>query len=374
MYLEKQANYVPAIGEQFIEYWRKGLTYKGHDLKFFTDKSFFQYKYLLATAYYRINQKDDNHRTIYPDDTVFIADSGGYQMESFSRAGKTVNITPIQVLRWIENNADIGMNLDIPPWNTFKDPLKRSVENFTIFENSRINYDFKLYNVLHGKSLNEIKIWYDAVKHFAFDGWAIGIDPATNVYLQIIGYMYLDEHDALNLPGFCHFFGMSGLQNMISLAMVSEHFDTAITFDSSSYNIGSRFRKYTMPGNIRYQVEFGRNAKHNLKKIPCNCPVCNNTEIEFLYLQDNNITPLLISLHNLYQYIETNKFVNSIICDNEFLEEYALSVNELKLVKNINKMFIDYEDHNTEYVYNAYKDLCMLRETGCKERNIEGQF
>ena len=64
MYLEKQANYVPAIGEQFIEYWRKGLTYKGHDLKFFTDKSFFQYKYLLATAYYRINQKDDNRKSI----------------------------------------------------------------------------------------------------------------------------------------------------------------------------------------------------------------------------------------------------------------------------------------------------------------------
>jgi tRNA-guanine family transglycosylase len=370
MHLEKQANYVPAIGEQFITYWNKSLTYKDFDVKFFTEKSLFTYKYMLATAYYRIVQNDNDHRKSYPDDIVFIADSGGYQMESFSRKGKDVNITPMQVLRWIEKNADIGMNLDVPPWDTFDDPLKRSVENFKLFEKNRINYNFKLYNVLHGKSLSEIQQWYGAVKDFNFDGWAIGIDPATNIYLQIIGYMYLHENDAANLNGFCHFFGMSGLQNMISLAMVSEHFDTALTFDSSSYNIGSRFRKYVLPGNIRYQVDFGRDAKHNLKSIPCNCPVCRNTNISLLYEQVNNITPILISLHNLYYYIETNKFVNSIVCDNDFLLEYALSVNELNLVKNINNMFDDYDKFGVEYVYNKYNNLCMLREPTHVARNL----
>lgn len=368
--LEKQANYVPAIGEQFITYWNKSHSYKDFDFKFFTEKSLFKYKYMLATAYYRIIQGDNDHRSSYPDDIVFIADSGGYQIESFSRKGKVVNITPMQVLRWIEQNADIGMNLDVPPWNTFNDPLKRSVENFGIFEKNRINYNFKLYNVLHGKSLNEITTWYNAVKQFSFDGWAIGIDPAANVYLQLIGYMYLHEHDALNLSGSCHFFGMSGLPNMISLAMLSNYFDTAITFDSSSYNIGSRFRHYTMPENIRYRVKFGRDSRKQLKSMPCSCPVCCNTTISELYVQDDIIAPLLISLHNLYQHIKVNKFVNTIVCDNDFLEQYALSVNELKLVRNINNMFRDYSSHDIEYVYERYKHLCMLREPNFCSQNL----
>jgi tRNA-guanine family transglycosylase len=370
MYLEKQANYIPAIGEQFISYWKRNHRYKNFDLKFFTEQSFFKYRYMLATAYYRITQNDNDHRSTYPDDAVFIADSGGYQMESFSRAGKNVDITPMQVLRWIENNSDIGMNLDVPPWNTFKDPLKRSIENFALFEKNRVNYNFKLYNVLHGKSYEEINTWYNAVKKFNFDGWAIGIDPATNIYLQIIGYMYLNEKDALNLNGFCHFFGMSGLQNMISLAMLSNYFDTAITFDSSSYNVGSRFRKFMLPNNIRYQWNMGREKPRKINNIPCNCPVCRNTTIEELYIQTDDMAPLLISLHNLYQYIETNKYVNTIVSDNDFLEEYALSVNELQLVKNINNMFLDYEKYNSEYVYEKYKPLCMLRGNQSVSRNL----
>ena len=48
------AEYVPAIGEQLNNAFLRKLEYNGHDMKFFTKKSFFEMDNALQSAYYGI--------------------------------------------------------------------------------------------------------------------------------------------------------------------------------------------------------------------------------------------------------------------------------------------------------------------------------
>ncbi|MFA5432863.1 MAG: hypothetical protein WC319_08335 [Candidatus Paceibacterota bacterium] len=349
--------YVPANGQQFENYWKNHpeLEFNGYDIKYFTEKSAFQHDHALVNAYYNIDIENVRKTYGYPSNLKLLVDSGGFQIASFTRKGKPISIQPIDILRWIEKNADIGMNLDEPVVNDFDTSLKRSLENFQIFQNSRENYNFKLYNILHGHNLTQIKNWYNAVKEFDFDGWAIGIKPSSNVFLQTLGYMVLHENNAKNLLNNIHFFGMSSIQNMLALAMLSHHFNTKITFDSSTFNMGSRTRMYYLPMSARYFLLFGRNKQKLMKTLPCNCPYCRNTNIDFMYSQDNQLVPIIISLHNLYQFVEVNKTINALVDDYDALLKYARSLNETKTVITMQNFLNDYNQHGYQKTYNDYK-------------------
>jgi len=370
------AIYVPANGQQFESYWKvqPDLTYHGFDIRHFTEKSFFRYKYSLTNAYYNLTRKIIDVRSCfrYPTDEIVIGDSGGFQIAANKRKGKTMDIEPMAILRWMESNVNIGMNLDMPLWGSFQESLKWSKENFGLFQSSRSNYDMKLYNIQHGRNLSEIRTWYDMAKEFQFDGWAIGIKPSNNVLLQLLGFVYLHEHDALNLKNGVHFFGVSGVQNMIALAILSEHFGMDITFDSSSFNMGSRIRAYYLPWSVRNFASFGRNQKKIMTKLPCNCPVCQNTTVEELYNQETPLTPVLLSLHNLYQFITVNNEINCMAKDPEVLMEYARSINEQKLTSIVYDFLTRYDSVGYLDTYNKFKYEQMFVQRHNRKFNLTG--
>ncbi len=356
------ACFVPALIGESIPRWKNNIHIGKYDLKYFTDKSFFKYGSLLTSAYYMVNSIQDFRIELdYPKNNLLIADSGGFQMASFARKHKKPNVTPTQILRWMESNADISMNLDVPPWDDFNASLKQSVENFKYFQDNRLNYDMKLYNILHGKTFQEMHTWYESVKDFNFDGWAYGVKPADNIYLQALGYMLLNEFDAPHIKTNFHMFGVSGIKNMIALSMITNHFDSTITFDSSSYGLGMLIRRFHFPYDIRHGIEFGRDAKKTMTSIPCNCPVCRHVTINDLYDQESQVTGSLLSLHNLYQYIEVNRIINALVSDDYALDEYSKSVGEYETVLNIRKMLKDYETSGTGTVYNNFKSLMVFR-------------
>ena len=362
--------FIPAITNALHSKRFNTINESPYDYKFFTSKSFFQYPYILTSSYYSLHYGIPNFRQYYqyPSEYKLVADSGGFQMATFARSGKTMDVTPLQILRWMETNADIGMNLDIPPWDDFNAALKQSIENFKFFEQNRLNYRMKLYNVLHGNSLDQMKVWYASVKDFNFDGWALGVKPTDNIFLQLIGYLFLREKDALHLENF-HMFGMSSMRNMITNAIISNHFDTTIAFDSSSYNTGSRFRKFCFPKDISHSIEFGRNNKKTLTSIPCKCPVCRNITINDLYDPGEN-GYMLLHLHNLYQCIEVNRSINAIVSDSFAFEKYCKSVGLSKIYNIINSILTDYEIRGVTRVYEKYKHLMTIGEEPLVQKNI----
>lgn len=387
-----KAEFVPAIGEQFNSVWRRGLKYKGkdgkeYDMKFFTDQSHFQLNIGLQSCFYGIcgTSKDQvsndlNKNPIkvdrdyskghfrnligWPKNKTLITDSAGFQIASFKIRGEQCKINPMDSLRWQEANADIAMNLDIPPtlgkvaeYDYFKEALKQSVENFKFFEANRRNFDMKLYNVLHGENIKLMDEWYNAVKGFtSFDGWAVGMKPPFDPMIQAMGFMYLWDKGEVQKDS-CygiHFFGTSGKHVVPTIVYIANKLQNKrITYDSSSYNIGSIYRTYYMPFDIGPHLSFGEKFKRinpHLKELPCQCPVCNS----IVDIEDLNKTDIyagtLISLHNMYQYQYYNEMLNKLVGDKELFLEYLRNINiSKKTLKSIE--FIDYAFEKG--IYNA---------------------
>jgi len=378
-----KAEFAPAIGEQFNSVWRRGLKFKGkdgkeYDMKFFTDQSHFQMDIALQCCYYGITgtskdndamdanknpikiDKDyskDHFRDLigWPKNKTLITDSAGFQMASFKRRGEECKINPMDSLRWQEANADIAMNLDIPStlykvaeYDWFKEALRMSIENFKFFEKNRRNYDMKLYNVLHGETVELMEEWYEGVKGFtSFDGWAVGVKPPFDPMLQAVGFMFLWEKGEIQKEK-CHgvhLFGTSGKHVAPTIVyMASKLQNKKITYDSSSYNIGSIYRTYYLPFDIGPHLSFGDKFKRinpHLKELPCNCPVCSTIDGVDILNGKDIYAGALISLHNMYQYHHYNEILNRLVGDKEMFLSYIKKINiSKKTLKSIE--FIDY--------------------------------
>jgi hypothetical protein len=358
-----KAVYVPAIGEQFASVWNRKLSYKGKDLKFFTNDSHFKMPAGLQSAYYGLYGVGKKIKTTYkeefniPDDFIFIADSGGYQIASWARKGEVCQLEPIDSLRWQEENCDVAMNLDVPPnidgnpsHNDFMKALEQSIKNFELFQKERKNYDMRLLNVLHGETLPMMDIWYNAVKHFKFDGWAVGMKPPFDPMIQVLGFMYLwekGEFDKDSCKNF-HFFGTSGKHVVPAIVYIAHKMggrNITVSYDSSSYNIGSIYRTYYLPFDIGPHISFGDKfltENPHLKELPCKCPVCLSIGDDIDILNGKDIyAGALISLHNLYQYWRYNDLLNALVVDKALFIDYLQKVNiSPKTLKAIE--FVDY--------------------------------
>ena len=360
-----KAEYVPAQGEQLSSVYKRKLEYNGFDMKYWTKKSHFEHNIMLQSVYYAKNGvfKGENFRegVNYPKDKTLVFDSGGFQIASFKKKGEVCDLSPIDSLRYQEANCDIGMNLDIPPtldkvptFSDFNIALKQSVDNFKLFETKRENYKMQLLNVLHGETLPLQERWYNAVKDFNFDGYAIGMKPPWDPMIQAMGFMYLWERGEYDKDSFkhLHFFGTSGKHVVPTLAYCASKLKKQrVTYDSSSYNIGSIFRTYYLPYDIGPNLSFGDKFKIQNPKItslPCSCPVCKSIDdINVLNTKDI-YAGTLISLHNMFQYIQYNDTVNSLVNQKDKFIEYLKKINiDKKTLASFD--FVDFAiDHGLE--------------------------
>ena len=387
-----KATLAPAIGEQLRHCWTKGLEYNGFDLKWWTDKSHFKHDISLQSVYYAKEGKYKDITTPYKEqvgmgkDHTLIFDSAGFQIASFQRMGKECNIKPIDSLRWQEESADIGVNLDWPPTlyglpssKQFDDSLSKSVDNFKFFEKNRQNYDMKLLNILHGENLPFINKWYNSVKDFDFDGWAIGMKPPFNPMLQAFAFMFLydkGEFDNKDKCKWIHFFGTSGKNVVPTLNYLADKIKIPVSYDSSSYNIGSIYRTYYLPYDNGPSLSFGDKFRENpnIESLPCSCPVCKSiTDISVLNGTDI-YAGSLISLHNMYQYHQYNNTVQSLVKDKSKFINYLKSVN-IKQDTLMSFDFIDYcLEHGFEAGYEKYKPYMMSNEIRTREQKTVFNF
>ena len=289
--------------------------FNGMDLNWWCKNSPFQHHAGLLSAYYLYNRTDEYYEKYkfrelmqFPKSSLFIIDSGGYELYSPKSKNNTYHndllkdLTPQKVLSIQEAIADIGFILDRPPFldeahNTtavfFQEAMRMTAENTKIMIESRDpTKQLKLYGVLQGQDAAQLEMWWKTMKIFKgkLDGWALASKRSLETTMMYINFLFLYE---INVP--VHFLGVgnfNALALIIYLLRKDEngvpYFPHLITADSTSYNAGAMYRKV-----------FGKDPSY------CDCPL---TELHALCNSNNGKAGLALSLHNLYyqqNYIQT---------------------------------------------------------------------
>ncbi len=172
-------------------------------------------------------------------DTMILGDSGGFQIgngqikfdwehfyEQRGDTGYKGNADKVRdsILNWLEETADYSMILDIPTRATegkfremtgmksFGDALNATMFNNDYFVRNRKGKT-KFLNVLQGQNGADADIWYEKVKHYEFEGWAMGGLNMRDANLAIRRLIIMRDEKLLE-PGrdLIHYLGTSKLE------------------------------------------------------------------------------------------------------------------------------------------------------------------
>jgi hypothetical protein len=200
----------------------------------------YKHKYFLFPAGHNYKKMDIRKSFEFPDDMIVFGDSGGFQIATgVLKWDKNIRQN---IFDWLEANSDIAMNLDIPPKFTFEgkfdECLTISADNFKFFnENQAGKTDF--LNCIQGTTQQQYKTWYNKVKDFEFQGWAIG--GARNIFMMMSGLAVLldgKEHLKANNK-WLHVLGVSKINDFLVLGQIQRSLNEVgssmqMTTDSSS--------------------------------------------------------------------------------------------------------------------------------------------
>lgn len=251
--MNKKFSYIPSFGAGALMTNAKNGTMLGDiDAKFWSDEfpQEFRHPYFLLSAGH-LYKKLDSRERMKLENSFVLGDSGGFQIVTGQL--KYSQDLVHQIFNWLEANSDVAMNLDIPPrgenQGVFKESLDISIKNYEYFEKNQTGKT-KYLNVIHGYDLDSYQIWYDACKHFEFNGWAIGGGGAS-VFKFFAGLaVLLNGKEHLNKRNeYIHVLGTSTVRHFFLLAGVQKVFnklgiDITLMTDSSTPNITSRFGNY----------------------------------------------------------------------------------------------------------------------------------
>jgi hypothetical protein len=190
--------------------------------------------------------------------STIVGDSGGYQIgkgvikfdwKDFE--GNKANKVRSDILNWLELTSDWAMTLDVPTWaaddlnspktglTSFKDTLDGTIYNNQFFQKNRLGQT-KLLNVLQGDDWETAQIWYDAVKDFEFEGWAMGGINMCDMEVMLKRLIIMRDEKKLEGKDWMHVLGTSQLDWACFLTQVQrqvrEHINPNFTmsFDSAS--------------------------------------------------------------------------------------------------------------------------------------------
>ena len=185
-------------------------------------------------------------------------DSGGYQIgrgvinfdwQDFE--GNKANNVRSNILNWLELTSDWAMTLDVPTWaaddlnspktglKSFQDTLDGTMYNNHFFQKNRLGQT-KFLNVLQGDDWETAQIWYDKVKDFEFEGWAMGGINMCDMEVMLRRLIIMRDEKKLDGKNWMHVLGTSQLDWACFLTQVQrqikEHVNEnfTISFDSAS--------------------------------------------------------------------------------------------------------------------------------------------
>ncbi len=292
--------------------------------------------------------------------TTILGDSGGYQIgmgtfpgtEHLQKVknpdtlveewGKLTHVRE-RVLNWLESTSDYAMTIDMPLWArvslTGKSPfkvcsvdqlIKMSVDNLNFIKQNKRDAT-KWLNVLQGVDEGDSKLWWNAVKKYRFDGWAlagsVGWSGGLDSVLRNI-LMMRDDGAFQKGQDWVHVLGVSRptwgvIFSAIQKQLRKENPLIRISYDSASpFQTVGKFQKL-----VRYPK-----YSHDLKswvmsasRSPLNSAFCSDSHTHFPHASpigelltldhlnvfggtfaaksDDPTTSLLLLNHSLYVYI-----------------------------------------------------------------------
>lgn len=279
--------------------------------------------------------------------TILFGDSGGYQIATGKikidwTYNKHVKELQHEILLWLEEVADFSMTLDVPTlaleknhrhFPTFNDTLRTTLLNLDYFQANRIGKT-KFCNVLQGRTQDEMDAWYNAVKNYEFEGWAIAGVQAWDLYYLLRRLIILRDEGRLYKCKWIHVLGMGTIEFAIYATIIKSILKIELSFDSSTpFLIAGRtasgYEDYNPFGEqklkqIRFPTKFDDVERirepvvleawegayeaelYNSDTYPLHSPVFENLTLrETLKERDgkfvwSNYTYCLVMMHNVY--------------------------------------------------------------------------
>ena len=228
------------------------------------DEGYFTYPTALYSAGHacldmdKVNDRDSMCVNRDREFSTIVGDSGGYQLgkgvikfdwKDFE--GNKANEVRSNILNWLELTSDWAMTLDVPTWaaddlnspktglTSFQDTLDGNIYNNKFFQKNRLGQT-KFLNVLQGDDWETAQIWYDQVKDFEFEGWAMGGINMCDMEVMLKRLIIMRDEKKLDGKDWMHVLGTSQLDWACFLTQVQRQVrkninpNFTISFDSAS--------------------------------------------------------------------------------------------------------------------------------------------
>ncbi len=185
--------------------------------------------------------------------TIVLGDSGGYQIASGAAGFEYTDDTPPLMLNWLEHMADWSMGLDFPTgtdnngridkWvdqlnadgvdlasmarasglsEGYHACLTMTLTNNDRFVAERVPGKTRLLNVLQGRNHAESKHWYEAVKHYPFEGWAFAASHQSRPSMVVARLLDMHHDGILKNVGWLHVLGTAKLEMGCVLSAIQQ--------------------------------------------------------------------------------------------------------------------------------------------------------
>ena len=362
-------------------------------IRFYSDEFPEKYRHtdILITAGHHFKKDDYKNDLGLTDKNLVMGDSGGYQIAS--GAIKWDMSIRERIFKWLEHNSDIAMNLDIPPKikyeGMYEECLKISKDNFKYFaDNQSGNTDF--LNVVQGTNDLEYINWYNEMKDYPFQGWAVG-GGGRNVFTFMSGVMSLlqgGEH-LKDTNKYFHILGISKIKDFLMLNQLQKSLneigsDIVVTTDSSSPDravvFGSYYHSYDFKKAVFRSINVPKYDDSFKDQVFKHLPV--STEFDREYLRealtwDDTIEwkgqcTMAIRLHNFMVFKEAIEKAEYYVHCHDYIKKQVLSNDMYELLTAIDAMV---KNDNPRQVFEKYKPL-FKRLSNVKSENetIENKF
>lgn len=337
---------------------------------------------------------------------VLVHNSGGLQATTLGQ----VKHSPEEVFKWQQANSNIGFSVDDLPFITpgdgtvkpgsmsgwefdkanFTKHAEKSKENIEVTKKHRDKEKypkFKFYGIIQGRNYREFLQWYEIIRDDVYlDGYCC---KASDMNPMTIAETCIFVMQNINKP--VHFLGIGNLSRSIVIYYASRYLNQFITFDSSSYDIGTQYRSYLLPFMMNRKLRFVSNhhLQEHSKEITgtqdivhlqdataiCGCEACRmiGDDLGEMIETNNNKLGSLISIHNFIHNIRWVNYVKAIIDSKYKLEEFVRFNFENHLAEKILKAFemIDLAaEKGYEFALHKFKDDIQKKQIIGKQKNI----